>query len=915
MAFPTTPLPLVTDLLIDGAWTDVTADRRIEGGLSITRGRADWGSRVVASRCAQAFDNADGTYSNRNPSSPYYGLLGRNTQLRHRIRCVNATFTSTVSSAWPAADTGQTWTNSGGAGSDYSSASGVGRHVHTSVNVARASLVETNAVDQDLTVDVKWDLGSASGASVGHWVCARATDGNNYYTARLFLTTGGNLSLGLLKRVAGTLTGIDGGTVTVGTGHVGGDWWRIRISVRGNRVRCKAWLRTNAEPTSWNISVTDTSLTTGTKAILLSRLESGNTNTLNVTASWDNFERNDFRFWGECSAFAPQWDLSGNNVTVPVDAAGILQRLGRPDSPVRSPMRVAYTEANPTAYWPLEGPGNITQAPSGLSGGTPLTLSGAGLVTFAGIDGPPGSDPVMDFSSSFQVGTVMSAPMPAASGITSWRVEWSMIYKTTDAAYQVVMPGWGTDGGQISYWYTDQNAEADGGFTLHYIDEVTGNIETLEFFNEHNDGQWHLYRLDAFQDGGNIELEVYIDGVLETSSTIVTRTLTAITSFDAQAGLGSADPQETGLGHVAVWQPRVLTDTYAAFTGHTGETAAAGLARLCEDNGIAFELIGNSSDTTPCGPQRKGSLLDVLLDRAETDQGILFEPRDAFGLAYRTRVSLYNQTGPEVDYTSGVLAPPFQPVEDDQLLVNDFTAKSPRDAVGRSTIDTGPLSTQEPPNGVGRVEGSGDFNPDDDANWLPQIAAHRTALGVWDEARYPVARFEMAAPDLVANTALSAQLAALDLGDVFTVTDLPSWQPPGDAGLMVQGTTEFVGDGKDWLLSFNCVPSGPYMVGVYDDGVIRWDSDLTTTAEALDTTETGVDITYAGSSVWATTASNAAEFPFPITIGGEDMSCTASVSTGAGNYTLTCTRSTNGVVKSHASGAAVHVKYPGRYAY
>ena len=83
MAFPETILPIQVDISLDGTtWTDITSDVRREQQIRITRGRSDWGQQVDAGRCSFVLGNTDGTYSPRNPESPYYGQIGRNTPCR-----------------------------------------------------------------------------------------------------------------------------------------------------------------------------------------------------------------------------------------------------------------------------------------------------------------------------------------------------------------------------------------------------------------------------------------------------------------------------------------------------------------------------------------------------------------------------------------------------------------------------------------------------------------------------------------------------------------------------------------------------------------------------------------------------------------------------------------------------------------
>lgn len=82
MAFPQTPLDVRIDLQINGIWTDVTSDVYTAEKITITRGRADEGVRADPGKCSLTFNNRLGKYSPRNPLSPYYQLIGRNTPLR-----------------------------------------------------------------------------------------------------------------------------------------------------------------------------------------------------------------------------------------------------------------------------------------------------------------------------------------------------------------------------------------------------------------------------------------------------------------------------------------------------------------------------------------------------------------------------------------------------------------------------------------------------------------------------------------------------------------------------------------------------------------------------------------------------------------------------------------------------------------
>lgn len=71
------------ELNLGGTWTDVTSYVRYSDRISITRGQQNEGSSSLDnSTCSLTLSNSDGRFTPRNPTSPYYGLLGRNTPLR-----------------------------------------------------------------------------------------------------------------------------------------------------------------------------------------------------------------------------------------------------------------------------------------------------------------------------------------------------------------------------------------------------------------------------------------------------------------------------------------------------------------------------------------------------------------------------------------------------------------------------------------------------------------------------------------------------------------------------------------------------------------------------------------------------------------------------------------------------------------
>lgn len=82
MAFPKTALPVKVELYYSGAWQDISADVNSLDNIVIVRGRSREGASPDPSSCNLTLRNPTGKYSPRNPASPLYGLIGRNTPIR-----------------------------------------------------------------------------------------------------------------------------------------------------------------------------------------------------------------------------------------------------------------------------------------------------------------------------------------------------------------------------------------------------------------------------------------------------------------------------------------------------------------------------------------------------------------------------------------------------------------------------------------------------------------------------------------------------------------------------------------------------------------------------------------------------------------------------------------------------------------
>ncbi|WP_328850255.1 hypothetical protein OG994_16615 [Micromonospora globbae] len=198
---------------------------------------------------------------------------------------VSDTFDRTVSNGWGSATSGQVWSTSGGDASDYSVWGGRGEHLQLVENVLHHSFLTVGSSDQTVKSTVTVPV-NPLGGGVSSWVLARMTDPSNYYAALLGIGTTGTTTVALYKRVGGSLSMVSS-SVTVGT-HAAGNMWTTAINVVGSTVRAKAWKVGDLEPSTWHVTITDSSLATGDQAGVASRREAGNTNEF-IDIHWDNF--------------------------------------------------------------------------------------------------------------------------------------------------------------------------------------------------------------------------------------------------------------------------------------------------------------------------------------------------------------------------------------------------------------------------------------------------------------------------------------------------------------------------------------------------------------------------------------------------------------------------------------------------
>ncbi|MEU5707872.1 hypothetical protein [Streptomyces flaveolus] len=827
MVFPQTPLDVRVELLIGGVWTDVTKDTYAAEKISISRGRADEGARTDPGECSLTFNNGaskvapgiSGRYSPRNPRSDLYGRIGRNTPIR-------------VSVPGPTS-----YLELDGDPANY------------------ATTPDTAALDITGDLDLRWE-GEANwnqlGAQVligkwdpvgqkaymlrledGYLAIHHSTDGQNGALIRWRLPAlpqraalratldidngagGRSANFYWAPTIAGPWTQFGDTGVVAGTTPTFVSTAPLRIApadlISATPLRYPVTGRVYKAEVRNGIGgpvVAAPDFTAQAPGTTTFTDSAGLTWTLAGQAVISN-RRN--RFVGEVSAWPSRWDVSGKDVRVTVKAAGVLRRYGQGAKPLDSTLRRRIPSGKPLAYWPMEDGAEAAQAASAVSGGQPLRVSG---LSFGGSDYPAGSNPLPTLGQAAS----LDGRVPGAKA-GGWHVE--MVYKlgalpTVEQTMLSLTLGPGTGGvAQVlcrvsSAGIRVQGLDSDGNVVAFFVFSDAAAINDFA-------GVWNRLQIFSAVSGSNAYLNVAWRDVVENTwwnaRTTYVGTPGTLTGIKGSWG---TDFQGMAIGHLAAWDIGGTTAPAAGVTvyesaddGFRGEAAGVRMTRLAAEEGIPVTVYGAVTRQEAMGPQRPETMLALLEEAADVEGGILYERRDRLGLVYRDRASLYSQTPAlRLDYNvDGHVAPPLEPVDDDQGVRNDVTVTRDGGASARVTLDTGALSTQAPPNGVGVYDESVTLNLYDD-DQPAQHAAWGLHLGTVDEARYPVVNI-----DLAAGPALVDAVTALDSGDRIQIANPPAWLPPGPIDLIVQGYTEVIGHPNDWDVQLNCTPASPWTVG------------------------------------------------------------------------------------------------------
>ncbi|QLF83204.1 hypothetical protein QEN67_gp18 [Streptomyces phage Eastland] len=899
MAFPESPLGLRAELLLGGTWTDITKDVYTREPISVTHGTASEGAQPDPASCSLLLNNGSGRYSPRNPLGPFYGLLGRNTPIRVTV---------------PGPES-------------YLELDGTpGAYAHTP---AAAPLDITGDLDIRIEATTDW-LAPGDRQLIGKWVSApgarsyrmtvtdqvlylwwSVTGSDSYYIR------GALPALPPRAAVRGTIA-YSGSTLTVSlywAASIEGPWTVLESASTteyGTAIAVSPSPLNIASPAVLNAGGVDgrvhrAEVRSGIDGTLVAApdfraLAPGTTAFADAAGrAWDlgpaaSVADREGLFAGEVSEWPPRWSPGGHDAWVPVQAAGILRRLGQGRRPLQSTLRRRIPSSpGLLAYWPMEDGADATQLYSPLDGVPPLKVSGLDLAADSSL---AGSAPLPTLGAV----SSLAATVPRTS-VQGWQVE--MAYRLPEMpSIQTEILRVTVGGSAIRTAHAFASAagirvearNADGD-TMAFA-TLTVPAAIADFV-----GVWNRLAVYVGDAGGGQTLVLCAwrsvsTGIWWYIATIVTATMGQATAVTGTWGSGT---QGMAIGHLSVYTTPTAdrqpgTNTAAgADRGYARESALDRLRRLAAEE-PTLRLATWGGDITvgseAMGPQGQDDLMDLVAECAETDGGLLYERMDQLGLVYRDRATLYNQEPALVlDYAAGDVAPPLEPVDDDAAVRNDVTVSRAGGSAGRAVIEDGPLSVRPPEEGgVGVYEEAVTLSLGTDDQAQP-IAAWRAHLGTWDEARYPTVRLL-----LHRRPGLIPAVLGLRPGDLVRILHPPHFTGPGPLDLLVR-QIQHQPRPRAWEVTLACTPAGPYRVGVVGDSVLgRADTDGSSLVSAVTATATALTVATPTGPVWVTAAPNAISDPgFETGVGAWE--CTRGPAAGSVTHEHTIVHSGTGAAR------------------
>lgn len=918
------------------AWTTLTCpspvtpaqtiSRVLSTPITIKKGIAVGGSQQQTTSAAINLLNLDGAITPELVTSSYWPYVDAGTPFRLKIRPyadLTDTFTRTASNTWGSGE-GITWTPTSGA-SSFAVTGSVATEFHTTRGFVRQIRTDQVRDDCDIVFDASVPA-VATGGSVLIGPTLREQANGDYLWPVLEFAVSGAIALTVFKRINSVYTAISQTTVPSLT-YSGGQMVRCRISYVDDRLQMRAWLAAGTDPVTWTVDEAVDHFEPGRVGVATT-VTTGNTNTLPVTFSMDNFglAKSFFtRLEGYIADVQPRYlpQADGSTwSTAMVTVGGIGSRLEKREAPSESPMRrsIRCAPVPPIAYWPLEDAEGSTYAVSAYPGGPKMTVIGPAVFAFT-MPAPSeqflsryGTKPMV----SVAAGARLAAVVPTSLVTTEWAGSLVGQFYAPDVPVITEMRiiQWDTPSGTFNRWALV--ALVAGGYQIRAYNDSVGTFTNVATTSATSYTGMITHTLEVQQSGGNINAEYFINDIsLASGSTAGTLAPVTKVTVNPDAVNTTASLTPYGLrftvGHVRVVEEISVHDTPYYTVPETGTTVTAiygwyyepahrRLDRLCDEERVPFRFVGDPGTTglTLLNAQQDGAFSELVTAAVEAESGgLLYEAE--FGYIYLPRSARYNRA---VDLTIDMAAYKRSSDTDpgdvlvpqlDSRAANFWTVNRTNGGEGSYAADAAYRLRR----GTIAEERTLDLLTD---TVLEDHAAWRTHLSVDGRgANYPAILV-----DLAANPELIPAWLGCDIGSRVQRLNQPTIAGFGTIDQVIEGVSETIAP-DSWQVTAAATPGTVWDVGVYDAPTSVYSPSSTTLSSGI--TTTALSLTMAGEP-WVTGAVS-----LLFDIDGEQIAVSNISGSGNGPYTVTISaRSVNGLVKAHLSGAAVNLAVPTRYA-
>jgi hypothetical protein len=961
MAFPQTILPIKTEMMLNDVWTDTSALTRGPGGtdaITVNRGYSGEQSSQSPGTCTFTLDNTDNRFNNRNPLSPYYRLLSRNTQFRTAFDTgtVSARYLDHADTTGRVYDGSTIWTADKAVldivgdfdlSVDVECEDWRGRRGQIFVSKYLRSGNQRSwayTVDPDGYLYFLWTTDGTTATLIAARcptpmnpagrVCLRVQldvdNGSSGWTCSFYQASVITGPYTLIGSTSGSgVTSIFSGSarVEIGTADLGSGW----VAVFGNGL-------SDADPFVGKMY--RAILRTGLAGTTVADFNPGSQ--ANNTASWSDglgtpntwtvvgstyLHSYNWRFWGEIPSLPRRADTSVTDLNVPTRAADMLQRLtiGNRAKPLESPVKRNLKQFAWDGYWPMEDDSTAPYATAYVGQNATLTST-----TFS--TQPPGflgSAGALDASDDTATAVGHCAKSTGTPSQTTDLFYFEMSAAPPSATYIPIMRFYHPGGTGYVVTLLANNAN----YAIQIYDVYGTNLVSVaSTYSALGPTNWTAMRVKLSNVSTTITWEFawYTIGSpapLGTSGTY-TGVMGRPDSWSWPAWTGKLGSQ---LAHVCMGRLDpgfTSSDFTGSSNAYAGENWSDRARRLASEENIPLFLRGclvrdgTNSFVRPMGAQGLESIAPLLAECASVAGGDLYGPRDKFGLTIASKEIEYNRaTGAQLqlDYSLAHLSGGIEPEPDDFLLENDVTLTQPDGTAFRYVKTSGSLNAQDPGtdlNAVGAypvADSAFTYALDD----LQNATYRRVLKGTWDEDRYPQIQVELTRAPFSASAPLTEAVHTTDLFRPLSIVNPAAWLAVNQIDLLISGYTEIMGQVQHTFV-WNTRPYGPWKTGTWGSSTFA-----TTSLWGAGSSTLNASITSSVTSIVVTTPDQYERwdaFPgnFLIEIEGEWMTVTnAGARSGTGPYTttLTVTRSVNGIIKAHSDLTyEINVVNTGRWA-